>query len=283
MTPSSSRTVRLLALVIVLAILGTTAVAAPGGADGPPPLPVSYYGSVQDEGGGIPSDGTTIVAVGYDDDGNVIERDSIAVQNGEYGGAGGFEDKLQIRGDATTVEFYVEGTNGTQLRPTDEDPDSGVEEWPLTAPGGTFGGQVATPTPTPGLTPTPTTTPAPTDTPADTPTDTPEDEETPVPLNTPTGTPTTPTPTEPTATPAGTPAGTPGATAAGNATTTPTGAAPAGAQANTTGNASGESGGGGGGGGGLLPSFLGPLFWYALVPLGAAYAVLKGLAVYLGY
>lgn len=279
MTPSSSRTVRLLALVIVLAILGTTAVAAPGGADGPPPLPVSYYGSVQDEGGGIPSDGTTIVAVGYDDDGDVIERDSIAVQNGEYGGAGGFEDKLQIRGDATTVEFYVEGTNGTQLRPTDEDPDSGVEEWPLTAPGGTFGGQVATPTPTPGLTPTPTTTPAPTDTPADTP----EDEETPVPLNTPTSTSTTPTPTEPTATPAGTPAGTPGATAAGNATTTPTGAAPAGAQANTTGNASGESGGGGGGGGGLLPSFLGPLFWYALVPLGAAYAVLKGLAVYLGY
>jgi hypothetical protein len=279
MTPSSSRTVRLLALVIVLAILGTTAVAAPGGADGPPPLPVSYYGSVQDEGGGIPSDGTTIVAVGYDDDGDVIERDSIAVQNGEYGGAGGFEDKLQIRGDATTVEFYVEGTNGTQLRPTDEDPDSGVEEWPLTAPGGTFGGQVATPTPTPGLTPTPTTTPAPTDTPADTP----EDEETPVPLNTPTSTSTTPTPTEPTATPAGTPAGTPGATAAGNATTTPTGAAPAGAQANTTGNASGESGGGGGGGGGLLPSFLGPLFWYALVPLGAAYAALKGLAIYLGY
>ena len=159
MTARGTRTM-LVALVAALAAIALTiggvgpAVAAD---DSPPAVPSSYFGTVEDEGGGAPADGTTIVAVGYDGDGAVVDRDSIAVQDGRYGGSGGFDDKLRIASDAANVTFYVGSTNGTELEPTDDDPSSGVHEWDLTASGGAFGGAVpTTSTPTVTATSTPT-------------------------------------------------------------------------------------------------------------------------------
>lgn len=158
----------ILALVVVLFALGSAVVpmdAASADQNDPPPTPASYYGTVEDEGGGQPADGTTIVAVGYDADGDVIDQESIEVQDGQYGGPNGFDDKLRIQSDADSVAFYVGERNGTALTPTDENPEAGVHEWDLTAEGETFGGTVTTPTPTPTQTPmtTPTSTPTLTD------------------------------------------------------------------------------------------------------------------------
>ncbi|AKH96817.1 hypothetical protein [Halanaeroarchaeum sulfurireducens] len=162
MTARGTRTM-LVALVAALAAIALTiggvgpAVAAD---DSPPAVPSSYFGTVHDEGGGAPADGTTIVAVGYDGDGAVVDRDSITVQDGRYGGSGGFDDKLRIASDAANVTFYVGSTNGTQLEPTDDDPSSGVHEWDLTASGGAFGGEVSTTAPSSGPTATMTSTQA---------------------------------------------------------------------------------------------------------------------------
>jgi cell division septation protein DedD len=275
MASVSGRKAPLLVLVVVLAVAGTIVAGPASGADGPPPLPASYYGDIQDEGGGVPADGTTVVAVGYDGNGNVIDEDSIGVQNGQYGSTDGFGDRIQIQGDAARVEFYVGSTNGTQLEPTDDDPEDGVHEWPLTAPAGEFGGETPTPAPTPtvtpSVTPTATSTPTATQTPTSTPTAT----------DTPTDTPTEPTPT-------GTPAGTPGTPPTGEtptATQTPTAPGDGGDGNETDGNETdgNETDGNETDGGGLIPGFLGTLFWYVLLPLGVVYAILKGLAVYLGY
>ena len=268
MTATPGGRTTLLVLLVALTIAGTIAAVPASGADGPPTPPASYYGDIQDEGGGVPADGTTVVAVGYDGSGNVIDEDSIDVQNGQYGSTDGFGDRIQIQGNAARVEFYVESTNGTQLEPTDEEPEDGVHEWPLTAPAGEFGGVVETPTVTPSVTPTVTPTPTATQTP--TATDTPTD-----------------TPAEPT--PTGTPAGTPETSPTGEtptATQTPTAPSDGGDGNETDGNETDGNESDGTGetdGGGLIPGFLGTLFWYVLLPLGVVYAILKGLAVYLGY
>ncbi|ERH10557.1 MAG: hypothetical protein J07HX64_02332 [halophilic archaeon J07HX64] len=121
-------------LALVVALMGVAAVGAVTAQEGEPAEPVNIYGSAADELGNSVNNGTTIYAVV---DGE--EEDNLtAGPDGQFGGAGAFDDKLAVNG-STEVVFTVESPNGTEALNTTElgsaDP---VVEVNLTFPVATF-------------------------------------------------------------------------------------------------------------------------------------------------
>jgi len=196
----------------------------------PPPLPHSFYGTVELNGAPAPG-GTLVEARGAGVLVGVPGNPITVTEAGRYGGPGGFDPKLVVQGEVaegTAIEFYLNGVRaqcavpGGPWQDTYPFSSGAVTELNLRVLGPT-----PTPTSTSTATHTPTYTPAATSTSTDTPTGTPTPTHSATPTSTPTGT-LGPTST-PTATPTitGTPTDTPTATRTptitATATATPTG------------------------------------------------------------
>jgi hypothetical protein len=77
----------------------------------PPPIPHSFYGAVEINGGPAPV-GTQVEARGAGVQTGVPGNPITVTQAGQYGGPGGFDPKLVVQGqvvDGTPIEFYVAG------------------------------------------------------------------------------------------------------------------------------------------------------------------------------
>ncbi|ERH10549.1 MAG: hypothetical protein J07HX64_02324 [halophilic archaeon J07HX64] len=121
-------------LALVVALVGVAAVGAVTAQSGEPTEPVNIYGSAIDELGSEAGSGTTIYAIV---DGDV--EDSLAAgADGQFGGAGTFDDKLAVNG-STEVVFTVGSPDGTTALDTvDLESADPVVEVNLTFPVATF-------------------------------------------------------------------------------------------------------------------------------------------------
>lgn len=109
------RHLRLLGVLVVAALLlamtgGGQALAQ--GTSPAPVLPQSFWGSVKDASGNPVTSGTVEAWM------NGVKQDSIAVINGQYGGPGGFDERLIVRGtsddEGKTIEFFVNGVKANE-------------------------------------------------------------------------------------------------------------------------------------------------------------------------
>jgi len=77
----------------------------------PPPIPHSFYGTVEINGAPAPV-GTQVEARGAGVQTGVSGNPITVTQAGQYGGPGGFDPKLVVQGqvaNGTPIEFYVDG------------------------------------------------------------------------------------------------------------------------------------------------------------------------------
>lgn len=121
MIPHISRSVTVLMTLLVVGGLVAGAVPAPVVAQAEP-LPASYYGQIEfsETGEGAPI-GTEITAIAGD------QQDTITVtEEGEYGGAGTYDDKLVIQepdgGTGTPVTFEVDAPGVEETLTAETDP-----------------------------------------------------------------------------------------------------------------------------------------------------------------
>jgi len=121
-------------LALAVALAGVAAVGAVTAQDGEPSEPVNIYGNATDELENDIGSGTTIYAIV---DGEV-EDSLTAGADGQFGGAGTFEDKLAVNG-STEVTFTVGSPDGTMALDTVDLGSAGpVVEVDLTFPVATF-------------------------------------------------------------------------------------------------------------------------------------------------
>jgi len=102
----------LVAAALLLAVMGGGPVLAQG-TPSAPVLPESFWGSVKDASGNPIPTGTVEAWM------NGVKQDSISIVNGQYGGPGGFDDKLLVKGssedvDKSIIEFYVNGIKASE-------------------------------------------------------------------------------------------------------------------------------------------------------------------------
>lgn len=101
----------LMAAALLLAVMGG-GLALAQGTPSAPVLPESFWGSVMDASGNPILNGTVEAWM------NGIKQDSIAIANGQYGGPGGFDDRLLVQGTSEdvgkTIEFYVNGVKANE-------------------------------------------------------------------------------------------------------------------------------------------------------------------------
>ncbi|ACX51295.1 S-layer domain protein [Ammonifex degensii KC4] len=109
------RHIRLLSILVVAALLLAVMGGGQALAQGTPPVPVlpqSFWGSVKDASGNPILSGTVEVWM------NGVKQDSIAIVNGQYGGPGGFDERLIVRGTSEdvgkTIEFCVNGVKANE-------------------------------------------------------------------------------------------------------------------------------------------------------------------------
>ena len=121
-------------LVLVVALAGVAAVGAVTAQDGEPGEPVNTHGTATDELGNDLNPGTTIYAIV----GGEVEDSLAAGTDGQFGGAGTFEDKLAVNG-SKEVTFAVMSPDGTTALDTvDLRSASPVVDVDLTFPVTTF-------------------------------------------------------------------------------------------------------------------------------------------------
>lgn len=109
------RYLKLLSILVVAALLSAVVAGGLALAQGTPPAPVlpqSFWGSVKDASGNPIPSGTVEAWM------NGVKQDSIAIVNGQYGGPGGFEERLVVQGTSEdigkTIEFYVNGVKANE-------------------------------------------------------------------------------------------------------------------------------------------------------------------------
>ncbi len=109
------RHIRLLGVLVVAALLLAVMGGGQALAQGTPPAPVlpqSFWGSVKDASGNSILSGTVEAWM------NGVKQDSIAIVNGQYGGPGGFDERLIVQGTSEdvgkTIEFYVNGVKANE-------------------------------------------------------------------------------------------------------------------------------------------------------------------------
>lgn len=109
------RHIRLLGVLVVAALLLAVMGGGQALAQGTPPAPVlpqSFWGSVKDASGNSILSGTVEAWM------NSVKQDSIAIVNGQYGGLGGFDERLIVQGTSEdvgkTIEFYVNGVKANE-------------------------------------------------------------------------------------------------------------------------------------------------------------------------
>jgi methionine-rich copper-binding protein CopC len=109
------RHIRLLSVLVVAALLLAVTGGGQALAQGTPPAPVlpqSFWGSVKDASGNPILSGTVEAWM------NGVKQDSIGIGNGQYGGAGGFDERLIVQGTSEdvgkTIEFYVNGVKANE-------------------------------------------------------------------------------------------------------------------------------------------------------------------------
>ncbi|MDK2882750.1 MAG: hypothetical protein PWP58_1086 [Bacillota bacterium] len=109
------RHIRLLSVLVVAALLLAVTGGGQALAQGTPPAPVlpqSFWGSVKDASGNPILSGTVEAWM------NGVKQDSIEIVNGQYGGPGGFDERLVVQGTSEdvgkTIEFYVNGVKANE-------------------------------------------------------------------------------------------------------------------------------------------------------------------------
>ena len=146
-TPTGLRrsvTIGLGVIVVLLVVLGVGPALAGGQS-----APNSYYGTAETDTGAPVPEGTVIVAVADQE-----VQDTITVDPaGQYGGSGGFENKLRVSSEYDLVTFHIDNKTGKQAAETD-DPEAETEQLDLTFPGGSTPGTTPTDTPTATVTAT---------------------------------------------------------------------------------------------------------------------------------
>jgi len=129
--------------LVPLMVLGATPVSA----DGIPPLPHAFYGSVTINGEPAPV-GTVISAAGSGVETGTLQNPTITAEEGSYGTGGGL--KLLVQAEAgSTINFYVNGVSTGQTAPFQSGETSRVDlsvtiEYTLTI-SSSSGGSVTSP------------------------------------------------------------------------------------------------------------------------------------------
>lgn len=99
-----------LVAALILAVVGGGMTLAQG--ESPPPPPQGFWGSVSYQDGGSVASGTVEATM------NGTVRDSITIKDGQYGGPGPFDRRLNVSGTideiGSTIEFYVNGVKANE-------------------------------------------------------------------------------------------------------------------------------------------------------------------------